>query len=127
MTRIEELELDEMKPLDLTKQVQTVDGRKVRILCTDRKNNSGWMIVGLVEQQNGVEDIACWTKDGTFSLSGGRSSYDLVNVPEVLYMNAYPRGVYASSQACESRKQADETASTDRIACVRFTVGQFDD
>lgn len=68
--------------LDLTKPVQTRDGRPVRILCVDRKGSLP--VVGLVpDRKNGVEWPHCWTADGHHghSLMSDERGHDLINVP----------------------------------------------
>lgn len=68
----------QMSPtLDLSKPVQTRDGRKVRILCTDRRGPAP--VIGLVECASS-EALLLWSKDGKFS--DYISPSDLVNVPE---------------------------------------------
>ncbi len=64
--------------LDLNKPVMTRDGRKVRILCTDKAGGS-YPIVGLVTNF-GSEDAYSWTSDGRF-LGETDERTDLVNVP----------------------------------------------
>jgi hypothetical protein len=73
-----------MSKLDLSKPVQTRDGRKVRILCTDAK--SGLPIVGLVsccsDLGSPIEEIYAWMASGAVSLLGASTGADLINVPE---------------------------------------------
>ena len=69
------------KPFDPTKPVQTRDGRKVRILCIDRKDDID-PIVGLVDD-NGRERISSWRENGKYYHNReGIYGYDLVNIPE---------------------------------------------
>ena len=61
--------------IDWNKPVQTRDGRKVRVLCTDGPKSAP--VVGLVDD----EYVDRWTLDG--SLSVGRwQQHDLINAPE---------------------------------------------
>ena len=65
---------------DLSKPFQTRDGRKARIICTDKKGD--YPIVALVES-NGSEDVLSYTKKGFYY--GDNESYnscplDLVNI-----------------------------------------------
>jgi hypothetical protein len=70
----------EANAIDLTKPVQTRDGRKARILCIDANND--YPIVGLYEYE-GSEQSATWMLDGTYLVHSPRATgYDLVNVPE---------------------------------------------
>lgn len=67
--------------LDLTKPVQTRDGRRVRILCTDRKN-LGFPVVGLITEKDGIRELTAeWTIKGTYWETHPSSS-DLVNIPQ---------------------------------------------
>lgn len=69
-----------MTKLDLTKPVQTRDGRTVRILCTDRKGE--YPVVGLIILSNGQEISGSWNTCGRFnSLSDDEHDIDLINVP----------------------------------------------
>ena len=65
--------------LDLTKPVQTRDGRKVRVLCTDMKSEHD-TVVGLVET-GGIESTSTWQSDGRFFSNLGEDRLDLINVP----------------------------------------------
>ncbi len=76
--------------LDLTKPVQTRDGRKVRILCTDRKhtNKEYGPVVGLITQKDGNETYQSWFLDGRLygdqgADRGRKTDQDLVNSPTV--------------------------------------------
>lgn len=66
--------------IDFTKPVQTRDGRKVRILCTDSAVN-GWPVVGIVESSSSMLAMVYqWRLDGTCDF-GRHSHTDLINVP----------------------------------------------
>jgi len=64
---------------DPTKPVQTRDGRKARIICTDKKSIS--TIVALVEDENGEEGIISYLGSGTVFING-ESPVDLINIEE---------------------------------------------
>ena len=66
---------------DPTKPVQTLDGRKARIIATDRKG--GLPIVALVEDATGCEIVFLQRSDGRWG-ENDVSPHDLVNVPESL-------------------------------------------
>jgi hypothetical protein len=68
-----------MNKLDLTKPVQTRDGRKVRILCTDTKGAGMFPVYALITEENGKETSATYTLAGQYNL-GDRCILDLVNV-----------------------------------------------
>jgi hypothetical protein len=112
--------------IDFTKPVQTRDGRKVRILCTDRKDNRP--IVGLVPG-NGDEQIYSWHACGNYV--SNEHCLDLINVPEklVAYVNMYPRNGMFSVEVSPTKPHADSVATSERIACIRveYEVGQYDD
>ena len=74
-----------MDKFDPTKPVQTRDGRKARILCSDRRSVHGFSILALVETKFGndvVDDIISYRPDGTHEINGDHSRHDLVNVWE---------------------------------------------
>lgn len=76
------INVPEPPPLDLTKPVQTRDGRRVRILCTDRRNGT-YPVVGLVMSNNSDSDeIRSWSINGRYyNDTVGDSETDLINVP----------------------------------------------
>lgn len=101
---------------DPTKPVQTRDGRSARIICTDR--DSIYPIVALVRELNGEESVSFHTNNGRVTPHyGGPSRVDLINVPEkhVRWVNFFPR----DAEVYDSREEADEDATAERIACVR--------
>lgn len=65
--------------IDWSKPVQTRDGRKVRILCTDRVGGL-YPIVGLLIEGN-IENTHCWTRTGCSVVGEHGSPRDLINVP----------------------------------------------
>ena len=67
------------KPFDPTKPVQTRDGHKARIVCTDRKGTVS--IVALVERYS-HENAVYYGSDGRL-VGSKESRLDLVNIPEV--------------------------------------------
>jgi hypothetical protein len=70
-----------MSKLDLSKPVQTRDGRKVRILCTDAKTS--FPIAGLVTcDDDGCEAFYAWRSSGRLLDLDTESDEDLINVPE---------------------------------------------
>lgn len=82
------------KKFDPTKPVQTRDGRKARIICTDAKIYASRPIIYLIENESGEVWNTC-DKDG----KAGYRENDLVNVPEhvVRYVNIYgPNGMVGS-------------------------------
>ena len=72
---------------DPTKPVQTRDGRKARIICTDR-NDTEFPIVALVN--DGVyEEIKSYSSEGAYLHTMDESASDLINIPETKYLNVY--------------------------------------
>jgi hypothetical protein len=83
-----------MNMFDPTKPVQTRDGRKARIICTDRQD----LVMPIVALYRGTlprgEGVSYHHADGTATY--GSPNNDLVNIPEqvVRYVNSY-HGRYA--------------------------------
>ena len=111
--------------IDLTKPVQTRDGRKVRVLCTDRLGYES--VVCLITEGDGREVVACRAPGGQF-LTDKESGRDLINVPEkrVVWVNMLPDVV---AKAFASKHGADTLGPKGREACIRveYEVGQFDE
>ena len=77
-----------MKPFNLEEylknpkmKVVTRDGRKVRIVCTDKRGRNR-PIIALIEEQNNVEEVYTLKKDGSWDVSGEESINDLFFVPK---------------------------------------------
>ena len=72
--------MTEDKPIDWTKPVQTRDGRKVRVLCTDADAKD--QVVGLlrVPGKGMPEFVQTWRIDGMFA-PPHKSANDLINTP----------------------------------------------
>lgn len=108
---------------DPTKPVETRDGRKARILATDKKGK--YPIVALImESSSGMEEVHLFSAKGIWNIEGTASSYDLVNVPEKFrykkWVNFYPCG--RCSAPHESKEIADAKAEADRCACVEVNI-----
>lgn len=105
--------------IDFNKPVQTRDGRKVRVLCTDAKGDEP--IIALVLYINGVEGLHRFGADGGyFAGSDQADELDLVNVPEsvVRWGNVYLDGV---GVLLDSRRGADGIPHQGRLAVLRIT------
>lgn len=118
---------------DPKKPVTTRDGRKARIIATDRKSwDNDFPMIALVEDDD-TENMQTYTSDGKY-LMGEPSDEDLINVPEsiVRYVNVY-RGdnseKFYSGGEYNTRADADSWANKGRVSCIRveFTEGRFDD
>lgn len=113
-----------MKPFDPTLPVQTRDGKKARIICTDRANSRP--IVALVTSSDGKEYPQSYFPSGLAHDYPGHSESpsDLVNVPvkHKRWVNIY----YYGGWTHHSRQEADECAIGSRLACIEieFTEGQ---
>jgi hypothetical protein len=115
--------------LDLSKPVQTRDGRAARIICTDKKNLV-YPIVALITTSAEIETLKTYTPAGQlFAISTGKglSRHDLINVPVVKtgWLNMYPRK-HTSPTLWRTKELADEAACTNRIACIKveYTEGE---
>src|SRR5574337_1045860 len=65
---------------DVNTPVRTKDGRKARILCTDRKCKSRATMLALVEGTDGVEELHYYYPDGAaFSRAARGGGSDLVS------------------------------------------------
>lgn len=78
-------------------EVVTRDERKVRIICTDRKNHDSQPIIALVETYEDDERVRSYKIDGKWSVDGLESSFDLFFAPTKhegwIIINKYPDGV----------------------------------
>ena len=75
------------------REVVTRDGRKVRIICTDRKGLDVKPIVALITLPNCDEIVKCFWSDG-IEVRGEEDKNDLFFVPEKHegWMNLYKKG-----------------------------------
>jgi hypothetical protein len=115
--------------LDLTKPVQTRDGRPARIICTDRVGN--FPVVALVPRKDGIEHINVYTCDGRASLRCNAHS-DLIPVPQrhMVWCNVYAEdpdlelhlGLHPAPylSAHISEDEANRMARDSRLACIRI-------
>lgn len=106
-----------MKQFDPTKKVQTRDGRKVRIVCTDVK--SRWQIIALITNNNGRETISAYDSSGRArgrEENGDDHILDLINVPvrTSTWFNLYEPdlicGSYPSHDVCNLRQTSNRLA-----------------
>ena len=111
--------------LDLTKPVQTRDGRKVRLLCTDGPGE--YPVIGIIE---GRDDVCRWPLNGRVAPYGDLS-VDLINTPAAprtfeRWFNVYRSG---DDDGYNTRQEADGHVLTGRIARKRvvFTEGEWDE
>ena len=65
-----------------SRQVVTRDGRKVRIVCTDRKNHDSYPIIALVETDEDDERVRSFKIDGKWSVDELENNFDRFFAPE---------------------------------------------
>ena len=113
---------------DPTKPVQTRDGRKARIVCTDNIHHK-FPIVGLITERCGEEVPNLFMSSGRYHNEDEESRNDLINIPEkhVRYLNIYEDGLY--STPFEFKEDADRCSGSNRTGRIRieYEDGQFDD
>ena len=105
-----------------SRKVVTRDGRRVRIICTNRRDLN-FPIITLIENKSGLgETTIYYTKDGKFYINGS-TDFDLFFAPEThegwinVYRysdggHAYAGAVYDSKEDAEKRKTIDENYVT---------------
>ena len=118
--------------LDLTKPVETRDGRKVRILCIDAKGS--YPVVGLVSYENDPTEVAeTWTLTGAYGEDGVKP-LDLFNIPKehTVWINFYEND--SDTYLHTSKEDAivngrDSFGNDQRAACKKITykIGDFDE
>ena len=103
-----------MNKFDPTKPVQTRDGRKARIICTDYKG-SIQPVIAIIDEGD-RESVHWYNKDGRFLTIAQETRDDLINVPEKrkVWVNINSSG---STYGYQCREVADEMADSRRIAC----------
>lgn len=107
-----------MKPLDLTKPLQTVGGEHAELVYNGLSGPFPLAVV--IHFNDGTRIMRTFRLDG--SLYGDDDSQEnLRNVPErgECWVNIYSDGSRCSPSAHRTRERADEYARHDRIACVR--------
>lgn len=94
------------KPFDPTKPVQTRDGRKARIICTDMQSDHP--IVALIKAELCPERMQIYFRDG-LCFAHRESADDLINIPE---RKSQWFNVYHSAQWYYSSKNGAQEAAT---------------
>ena len=106
--------------LDINKPIQTRDGRKARIICTDRAGEDEDTIVALIGKD---EDPYTYRSDGSYSENCQPA--DLINVPE-----KHVRYVWMFKSGTELIKNSPvKKPYLDVVSCKRVELqkGQFDE
>ena len=106
--------------IDWTKPVQTRNGRKVRVLCTDGPDTL-YPVIGLIEGGDGTE---LWKLSGMYASNGATCNLDIINTPEpavtvTRWVNVYPDRI---TSHFETKEKCDWVADGNRIACVPVTI-----
>lgn len=83
-----------MSKFDPTKPVQTRNGNKARIICTDRQRAPGVKagpIIALVVMDDGTEQVQSYSTEGEYpyGFSDQPNGKDLVNVPEKWFVHVW--------------------------------------
>lgn len=107
--------------LDLTKPVQTRDGRKVIIDATDANFTGGKTISARVTERAGYEVVYTYMPNGSLYHCGEINHSDLINIPERVerWINVYPPNWHEVRSFHISRANADY-ASKGRIGVLRL-------
>lgn len=116
---------------DPTKPVQTRDGRKARIICTDAEfivMDKSFHVVALVTDHDGNEKPRTFRGNGFIQREDIEVSDDLINIPMTRWVNARldAMGIiqfgtaYAEKDAARRER---EDGDADWIACILFTEG----
>lgn len=105
--------------IDWTKPVQTRDGRKMRVLCTDAKNSSHPVIV-LIEGAAG-EELFYYDRNGIRRGGIGVPNTDAINVPEQKrrWLNVYSD---RRSSWWTSRVLADEFCADGHLGVIEILI-----
>lgn len=101
-----------------SRQVVTRGGRKVRIVCTDRKNYDSHPIIALVETDDDDERARSFKIDGKWSVDGSEESiFDLFFAPEKHegWVNIYYRGSYQLGSNVIYRSEDEAIAASEDV------------
>jgi len=105
--------------IDFTKPVQTRDGRKARVICTDvnSKLHAVVAVIGVNVNYPGEEIVVSYTSDGNFGMS--ETPLDLVNVPE---RTSYWVNEYDSKQEGRILHVTKASADSYSVSCLTRTA-----
>ena len=115
---------------DPSRKVVTRDGRKVRIICTDRKSKDNRTIIALIEDFGGDENFLCYPSNGEWPTC---RRIDLFFAPEKHegWVNIYKAGVervtmgylasrYVGSCIWPTEEAAKTAADPDPVATIKI-------
>ena len=117
--------------IDLTKPVQTRDGLKVRVLCTNMKGRD--TVAGVITDHDGTDMVDAWQADGHYNIGPEEARTDLINVPEkrVVWVNMYEDSEHFGHNTLEEAIEGGENGygkqGCDARVRVEYEVGQFDE
>ena len=112
-------------PLDFTKPVQTRNGMKARIICTDRKINPSdhfrtVTVVYLVQTVNGEEQLGACDINGCQYI-GREHAWDLVQAPDKALLDAAPMMLEALKKAINYQLTFEERHNAVGLAIALAT------
>ena len=113
--------LNHMKPLDLTKPIQTRDGRPAKFLHKLDNPKAPFPVIA-VTGPKGEEVQSSFTESGTYCASQNENCNDLINVP-VKHIREYWVNCYDNGKELfwDTRERADTFyADSKRIACKKI-------
>lgn len=108
--------------IDITKKYRTRDGREVRIYATDGADP--YPVHGAIKNSDGEWCGSAWRVNGDYKLNAPTfDDNDLIEVkPRIkcdVWVNVYHGGIV---NVRYTKADADDDATSDRIACVRLTI-----
>lgn len=114
-----------MANVDWTKPIQTRDGRKARVICTDAKKSRS--VIVLVENSSGGEHVHDYEDNGShYSVNSEAHVLDVINVPEKRtwkgWINVYENGYIEGFPA--KRRLSSEQCITCIERDISYTVGE---
>ena len=116
-----------MSKIDITKKYRTRDGRAVRILATDIKNEP-WVVAAAIRNDGGYEIVMPYMADGS-SASCRETHLDLIEVRPrhkfYMWVNVYSPCLVRDSVAgsgWRTREDADLSARSGRVACIKVEI-----
>ena len=106
-----------------SRKVVTRDGRRARIVCTD-KRELNYPIIALIETRPGGEEVTCsYTKDGRYCTACS-DIFDLFFVPEKHegWVNVYEEGTnrYLDGCICVTKEEAKRIRGYGYITTIKI-------
>ena len=106
-----------------SRKVVTRDGRKARIICTDRRGYE-CPIVALIEGKDNEDEVRTFTKDGNWSVLGIESISDLFFAPDKKegWVNVYKKasGAYVLGGIFIGKEREEVTTGLTYIATAKI-------